>query len=448
MSDLPEMPHSDTAEWAVLASCIGSKIGAIDAVDTLRPDYFYRAANRAIFEAVVDLVRDEKPVDVLTLAEALRARGTFEDAGGYDALGAIVDGFGLHENVEHHAAIVKDRWALRQLAIEAERIRAGVEEKGAVGRDLLRSTEKRLGSIGEEVDGGFRKTVVFADAVRDAVRLMEERISNPDAHRGLYTGYGRLDRMMTGLRDGELGILAARPSMGKTALALGIVRNVAHRYGTPTAVISLEMSSPELSDRMLATEAAVPLQKLRTGKLYDEERRRIKEAAARISAAKILVDDSTSADVDDVRAAIRRLVRREGVGFVVIDYLQLLEARSARNDGRTAEVGYISRQLKHMARELNVPVLAVAQLSRGPEQRTNKRPLLSDLRESGSIEQDADFVWMLYRGEYYLSDEEKRKASPEVLTAAELIVQKQRNGPTGMVPLHFDKETTRFLERE
>lgn len=440
-------PHSDEAEWAILAACLTSSEAAFTAVDTLAAEYFYRHENRHLFAGVATLVRAGKPVDVLTLSEALREAGTFESAGGYENIGGIIDGYGFEGNVDHHAAVIRDRWALRALAVEADRLRDDLRDGRAKGRDVIRAMEARLASLGEELERGVRKTVHLGDALRDAVRVMAERVENPDAHRGTMTGYPSLDRMMSGLRAGELGVLAARPSMGKTALALSLIRNIGFRYGVPCAMVSLEMSAPELADRMLSADASVPLQRIRRGSVTEEEARRVHEASGRLSGARIHIDDATSGDVDDVRASLRRLVRREGVGFIVIDYLQLLEARSARSDGRVAEVGYISRTLKHMAREFRVPVLALSQLSRGPESRTNKRPLLSDLRESGTIEQDADFVWMLYRGAYYMTDEERSRASDAVLTFAELLVPKQRNGPTGMVPLHFNAETATFLER-
>lgn len=412
--------------------------GAIAAVaETLKSRYFYRPGHGLIYEAVLGLYGRGEPVDLVTVAAELEVDGRLEKVGGKARLVEISTWTSVSANVAHHARIVRDNWTLRAM-IDAggELVRLATERPGEI-ENLLDLAERRVFALTQE--GMSVELELLKAPLADAFQRMAQLADSPSDVIGLPTGFGSIDRVTLGLQPGNLIILAARPSMGKSALALAVAANVSVRYGIPVAFFTLEMSKAETAERLLAMEANVDLRKVRTGRAGGDEWARLVPAAEHLDAAPFWLDDASSQSMVEIRSKARRLKGTvPELGLIVVDYLQLLVR--GRHEHKVAETGEIARQLKQLAGDLKVPVVALAQLNRNVEQRVgDKRPVLSDLRDSGEIEQHADLVCFLYRDDYYNED------SPDA-GVAELNIAKHRNGPTGTVRLAWLKERAKFSE--
>lgn len=436
-------PFSLEAETAVLGGMFIDREAVTRAIEHLNESMFYREANRRLYRAMVRLYERGDVIDVITVSEELKKTDELDAAGGFDYLAALVDAVPTAANLEYHARIVRDKALLRRLVEQAQQIVRDVYEQGERDVDeILDEAEARIFAVAESHKReGF---VWIKEILWSAFEHIEKLQESDSGITGVPSGFPDLDRMTTGLQKGDLVIVAARPSMGKTSWVMNVAANAAIGHGVPVAIFSLEMSSEQLVQRLLCAEGRIDAQRLRRGKLSQEEHQRLAAAAGHLNTAPIWIDDQPGANVLEIRAKARRLqseLRSDGkdLGLIVIDYMQLMSG-AGQAESRVQEVSQISRGLKALARELEVPVIALSQLSRGPEQRTDKRPMLSDLRESGSIEQDADVVMFLYRPEYYAAPEKRE----ELEGKAELIVGKQRNGPTGVVELYFQKAYTRF----
>jgi replicative DNA helicase len=436
-------PFSLEAETAVLGGMLIDRAAVDTTLELISEGMFYREGNRRIYRAMARLFERGDVIDPILVAEELKNTGELDAAGGLDYLAQLVDAVPTAANIEYHARIVKDKALLRRLIEQASHIIRDAYEQGERSVDeLLDQAEARIFQVAEsQKRGGF---IWIKDILWETFERIEKLQEEGSAITGVPTGFTDLDRMTTGLQGGDLCIIAARPSMGKTAFALNVAATAAIWNQRPVAIFSLEMSSSQLVQRLLCAEGRVDAQRLRAGKLSREEHDRLGAAAGHLNTAPIWIDDQPGSNVLEVRAKARRIqseLRSNGrdLGMVVIDYMQLMSGTGS-SESRVQEVSQISRGLKALARELEVPLVALSQLSRGPESRTDKRPMLSDLRESGSIEQDADVVMFLFRPEYYAPAEERG----ELEGKAELIVAKQRNGPTGVVPLYFQKAYTRF----
>ena len=436
-------PFSMEAETAVLGGMLIDREAVTRTMEHLNESMFYREANRRLYRAMIRLYERGSVIDVITVSEELKKTAELDAAGGFDYLSALVDAVPTAANVEYHARIVRDKALLRRLVEQASQIIRDVYEQGEREvEEILDAAEARIFQVAESHKReGF---LWIKEILWDAFEHIEKLQESAGGITGVPSGFPDLDRMTTGLQKGDLCIVAGRPSMGKTSWILNAAANAAIGHNIPVALFSLEMSREQLVQRLLCAEGRIDAQKMRRGRLSQEEHQRLAAAAGHLNTAPIWIDDSPGSNVLEIRAKARRLqseLRAGGrdLGMLVIDYLQLMSA-SSRSENRVQEVSEMSRGLKALARELEVPVVALSQLSRGPEQRTDKRPLLSDLRESGSIEQDADVVMFLYRPEYYATADKRE----ELEGKTELIVGKQRNGPTGVVELYFQKAYTRF----
>ncbi len=431
-------PHSLEAETAVLGAVLLSNDALNRALEVLKPADFYDQRHQVVFEAMIELGDQMRPVDLVTLAEALKAKGRLEDIGGA-YLSRLSDAVATSAHVSHHARIVKGHSLARDLIHRATEIISQSFESAVDIDELLDEAEQSIFEVAEaRVKPAFEPV---SDVIKTSMKRIEELIDKPGMVTGVPTGFIELDRITAGFQVSDLIIIAGRPSMGKTALALNIAFNAA-QAGVGVGVFSLEMSKDQLATRMLCAEARVDARKVRTGFISEKAWRSLIEAAGPVSEAPIWLDDTPGIDILEMRAKARRLKKERGIGLVVVDYLQLMQGlRGAER--REQEISEISRSLKAMAKELNLPVVAISQLNRRVEDRENKRPMLADLRESGAIEQDADVIIFIYREELYVKDEEKRKEHPE-RGKAEVIIGKQRNGPTGVIKLRFDGRYTRF----
>jgi len=433
-------PFSPEAEASVLGGMLIDGGAVARVVEFVDDTMFYREAHRRIFRAMVRLFERGSVLDVVTVSESLKEGAELENAGGLEYLASLLDAVPTAANIEYHARIVHDKAMLRRLIDAAHAIVRDVHEPGNRPVDeVLDQAEQIVFRVSESRNReGF---VWIKEVLWPTFEHIEKLQESQGGISGLATGFQDLDRMTTGFQAGDLVIVAGRPSMGKTSWALNVAQNAAIEHGVPVAIFSLEMSKEQLVQRFLCAEGRVDAQKLRRGRLAGDEYQRLARAAAHLNAAPIWIDDSATGNVLEMKAKSRRLKADADVGLIVVDYIQLMSG-STRTDSRVQEVSEISRGLKALARELEVPVIALSQLSRAPEQRPDRRPQLSDLRESGAIEQDADLVMFLYRPEYYYGPTDKDGKSLE--GAAELIVAKQRNGPTGTLNLYFHKEYTRF----
>jgi replicative DNA helicase len=436
-------PFSLEAETAVLGGMFIDREAVTRAIEHINESMFYREANRRLYRAMVRLYERGDVIDVITVSEELKKTGEMEAAGGFDYLAALVDAVPTAANLEFHARIVRDKALLRRLVEQASQIIRDVYDQGERDVDeILDEAESRIFQVAESHKReGF---VWIKEILWSAFEQIEKLQESESGITGVPSGFPDLDRMTTGLQKGDLVIVAARPSMGKTSWVMNVAANAAIAHSISVALFSLEMSSEQLVQRLLCAEGRIDAQRLRRGKLTQEEHQRLAASAGHLNTAPIWIDDQPGSNVLEIRAKARRLqseLRSNGkdLGLIIIDYMQLMSG-AGQAESRVQEVSQISRGLKALARELEVPVVALSQLSRGPEQRTDKRPMLSDLRESGSIEQDADVVMFLYRPEYYAPPEKRE----ELEGKAELIVGKQRNGPTGVVELYFQKAYTRF----
>ena len=437
-------PQNIEAEQAVLGAMLIDKEAIAKATEVLSADDFYREAHRVIFSAMLELYNKNEPVDMVTVTEILKRDNKLEDIGGIAYITSLANVVLTAANVKYHAEIVAEKSVLRQLVRVSTEIAAmGYEANEDVGT-LLDTAESRI----LEISNRKKKNDFTAinDILMDSVQSIESLLQNKGGLTGLPAGFADLDKLTSGLHPSDFIILAARPSMGKTALALNIVQNVALRAhkvigGEPRSVafFSLEMSKEQLVNRMLCAEAGIDSQRLRVGEMHDEDWTHLWDACDTMSRAKIYIDDTAGITAMDMRSRARRLKAEHGLDLIVVDYLQLMQGSGKRNNSgdRQQEVSEISRSLKALARELDVPVLALSQLSRSVESRQVKRPMLSDLRESGSLEQDADIVAFLYREDYYNPETENKHT--------ELIIAKHRNGPVDTVNLFFQKQFTKFV---
>lgn len=433
-------PHSLEAEASVLGGLLLDN-GAWDRVgDLLSDSDFYRYEHRLVFSAVSVLVNANRAADVITVFENLQSQGKADEVGGLAYLNSLAQYVPSSANIRRYAEIVRERSILRKLVSVSDEIAtSAMNTNGKPVPHILDEAEQKIFNIGEE---GSRMRQGFQSMGNLVIQLLdrvEEMSQNPNDITGVPTGFFDLDRMTSGMQAGDLIVLAARPSMGKTALAINIAENVALKEGLPVAVFSMEMGASQLAIRIVGSIGRIDQGRLRTGKLQDDEWPRLAEAVERLKTVSLSIDETPGLTPSELRASARRLARNCGkLGLVVVDYLQLMSGSSGGDgDNRATELGEISRGLKMLAKELQCPVIALSQLNRGVEQRTDKRPMMSDLRESGAIEQDADVIMFIYRDDYYNKDSKE----PGV---AEIIIGKQRNGPTGTVKLTFLKPITKF----
>jgi len=430
-------PYNKEAEQSVLGSCLHSSEAIAKALEVLSEEDFYKAANKKIFIVMREQFEANEPIDVLALADRLRKKDELENVGGLEYLSLLEDYVPTATAVGHHAKILREKKILRDLIQTATDIVSNSYSDRDDVDTLLDKAEQSIFEISEKrTKPSFFK---LPDVIRENVSNLEKLSMEPGMVTGLSCGFTDLNQMTAGFQPSDLIILAARPSMGKTSFALDIARFVSLHEGIPTAIFSLEMSKQQLGIRLLCSQAQVDSQKVRTGYLARTDWPKLHEAGRRLSEAKMFIDDSAALSVLDLRARARRLAAEQPLGLIIIDYLQLMQGRG-NPESRQLEVSDISRGLKALAKELNVPILALSQLSRAVESRTDKRPLLSDLRESGSIEQDADVVMFIYREVVYNPETDDPGKT-------EILVRKQRNGPIGDVRLHFESKFTRFFDR-
>ena len=435
----PQPPAAIGAEVAVLsAAMIGQEFTA-EALESVTEGMFYLEGHRRIFRAMRVIYERGAPMEPLTIVDQLKATNELESVGGVDAIARLIDAVPSTAHLTQHCRIVKDKATLRRLInVSEDTIRLCFDLKGATVAEIVSEAETKLLGLTTTGSGGERwiKEVLWS-----VLEDIERRTEKESGGMGIPTGITGLDAMTLGLHGGELTVVAARPSMGKTALALGWALEAAISHRVATHIFSLEMGASELTERSLASEGRIDSQNIRKGTLTLEEHDRLGSAAGHINTAPLYIDDDDDPHIHSIMARARRSHQKHGIQMFVLDYLQLM---AGEGEGRRQEIDMISRNCKRLARSLNVAVVLLSQLSRDPEGRTNKRPMMSDLRDSGGIEQDADNVVLLYRPEYYMSDSAQRAmaAADEGLT--ELIVPKQRNGPTGTVVCKFVKEHTRF----
>jgi replicative DNA helicase len=432
-------PQNLEAEQAVIGAILLQDEALITAMERINTEDFYDKPHQLIFEAMLQLGESNQPIDLVTLTSLLQDRGQLEEIGGVSYLSRMAHAVPTAANVDYYAQIIEEKSMLRRLIRTATQI---VTEGYSGGEDvsgMLGDAERKILEISNRRSGsGF---VLIRDVLMEVFDKVELLHENKGGTSGIPTGFVDLDKMTNGFQKNDLIIVAARPSVGKTAFALNIAQNVAVRANETVAIFSLEMSAPQLVQRMICAEANLDANVMRTGDFKDDDWAKLTMGISSLSEAEIYIDDSPALTVADIRSKCRRLKKEKGLGMIVIDYLQLIHGRGKGGENRQQEVSEISRTLKQIARELEVPVVALSQLSRGVEQRQDKRPMMSDLRESGSIEQDADIVSFLYRDDYYNQDSEKKNI-------IEIIIAKQRNGPVGTVELVFLKNFNKFVNYE
>ena len=429
-------PQNLEAEESVLSAILLDNNTLLDVLEVLEPEDFYRSAHAKMFAAISELFTRSEPVDLVTLANILKEKDQLEEIGGATYLAKLVDTAPLAVNAQHYARIIHDKAALRALIERANEISTKCFEDSGEVDDVIDFAERAV----FEIAGNKNKKSVYplSDIIGHSLNALEERQGNKTLVTGVSTGFSRLDNLTSGLQNSDLILLAARPSMGKTALALNIARNAAIDAGTPVAVFSIEMSKEQLSMRLLCAEARIDSSRLRSGFFSREDWVSLTNAAEVLSDSEIYIDDSPDLTAMSIRAKARRLKMDKNIGLVIIDYVQLMKGRASA-ERRDLEISEISRSLKALAKELDIPVMALSQLNRKLEERHDKRPQLSDLRESGALEQDADVVAFIYRDEVYNKDENNPNKG-----TAELLLKKQRNGPTGDIKLAFISTYTRF----
>lgn len=432
-------PQSIEAEQAVIGSLLVNSDSLTKVVDAIQAEHFYRKSHQLIFAAIIDLFEKSEPIDLVTVSAFLKDQGKLDIVGGRQYLTDLALSIATTANVEYYAKLVKEKSLLRNL------IKAGTEIVQTCYDEVdadqaVDKAERLVFGIAQRRDMGA--LVPIKEIVNDSFAKIEQRYEQRDSLSGLSTGFYDLDDMTSGWQRSDLVIVAARPSMGKTAFTLNLAQHAAVECNSPVAVFSLEMSKEQLVQRLLCSEAKIDANKLRTGFLQSNDWTALANAMGRLGEAPLYIDDSPVVGVLDIRAKCRRLKsEQKDLGLIIIDYIQLMAGKGGKNsDNRVQEVSEISRGLKTLARELHVPVIALSQLSRAVESRQNKRPMLSDLRESGSIEQDADIVMFIYRDDYYNPESEQRGE-------AEIIIAKQRNGPVGTVELLYQASITRFLNK-
>ncbi len=427
-------PQNNEAEMSVLGCVMLDRDAIIKIADVISADDFYDHRHKLIYETAVELFSKNTPIDILTVTNLLEEKKLLETIGGSSYLTQLVNMVPSANNVVHYAFIVRKKGSLRRLIQTAGEISSlAYKEEGEVENILDAAEQKLFGVSQKHLKQNF---ISISTILHSTFERIDELHRDKGSLRGVSTGYIDMDNLLGGMQKSDLIVLAARPSMGKTSLALDIMRHIGVNLKIPVGIFSLEMSKDQLVDRLLSSQSDVNLWKIRTGHLNDEDFEKIGEAMGQLSEAPIFIDDSAGSNIMEVRTKARRLQSEHNVGLIVVDYLQLMEGHNT--DNRVQEVSEISRSLKILARELNVPVLALSQLSRGVENRPDKVPQLSDLRESGSIEQDADVVMFIYREDMYKGKDSRR---PNI---AEIHVKKHRNGPTGQVDLYFEQDKTSF----
>jgi replicative DNA helicase len=431
-------PQDLVAEQSVIGSMLMDKNAIVRVVEILASDSFYRDAHRYIFETILELFDKGEPVDLVTVTDALRKSGRTDMAGGSVYVADLLNSVPTSANVEYYAKIVEEKAVLRRLIDAGTNIVSSAFEETEDVDQILDNAEKAVFDIAlKRVRDGFHKIDSVIKRVLDRIDSLYDK---KDALTGCSTGYPDLDKLTAGFQNSDLIIIAARPSVGKTAFALNIAQNVAVKNKIPVAIFSLEMSKEQLAQRMLCSEAEVNAQRLKTASLSDTGWKKLTRALGKLSEAPIFIDDSASMTSTEIRAKARRLKIERGLGLVIVDYMQLMRGRM-RVENRVQEISEIARSLKTLSRELEVPVIALSQLSRAVEQRNDRIPRLSDLRESGEIEQTADVVLFIHRDDYYNPQSDRGNL-------AEIIIAKQRNGPVGTIELVFRKEIAKFCSKE
>ncbi len=432
-------PHDIEAEESILSAIFINNDSLLDIIDILSPEDFYKGAHKKIFNVIIELANKQEPADLITVANGLKEKNQLESIGGAAYLATICDAAPIAVNAVHYARIIKGKSSLRELITASSAIlEKCLEDKGDF-EEIVDFAETSIFNVSEKkTQTSFQN---LGDLININIDKLEEQQGNAGGLSGLSTGYLKLNNITSGLQKSDLIILAARPSMGKTALALNIARNVAVEERKPVAVFSLEMSNEQLSMRLLTSEARIDSNRLRTGFISQEDWQSATDAAGVLNELPIFIDDSPNITAMEIRAKARKLYKRHNeLGLIIIDYLQLMKP-PFKTERRDLEIAEISRSLKALAKELNVPVMALSQLNRMLEQRSDKRPMLSDLRESGALEQDADIVAFIYRDEVYNKEPDNSKKG-----TAEIIVAKNRNGATGTALMHFLGAYTRFEE--
>lgn len=430
-------PHNMEAEKAVLGSILINPVSMNRVVDILGPDFFYAPSNRLIYEAMFNLYNQNKPLDAISISDYFLSKNQMQDIGGSEYLSDLMSDTILSSNIEYYANIIKENALKRKLITAGSSI---IEEtfRNPEAQESLEFAEKMIFDISQQKTS--QDIEPLTNVLLETVEKIEYRCNNKGSYTGVPSGYHDLDNMTAGFQNSDFIILAARPSMGKTAFALNIAQNIAIRQNIPVIIFSLEMSKVQLAQRVVCAEAEIDAQRVRMGDLQINEWEKMGAKLNDLHAAPLYIDDTAGVSVSDIRAKCRRFkMKNPNLGLILIDYLQLIEDRSS-ND-RNQQISSISRGLKSLARELDVPIIALSQLSRKVEDRTDKRPMLSDLRESGAIEQDADVVMFIFREEYY------DKENPELKNKAQIIIAKQRNGPTGSFELIFQGSTTKFKNK-
>jgi replicative DNA helicase len=431
-------PNSVEAEQSVLGAMLLDKEAISTATELISGADFYREAHKEIFEAIVDIYDKGEPVDLITLTEQLRTRNTLDAVGGITYLTNLMDAVPATGNVKYYAKIIEDKSLLRRLIKSSNEIISKSYEASEEIGEIIDNAEKGIFNISlNRSTQGFTHVKSILNANIDKI---EELFLNKGKITGVPTGFNDLDGKLSGLQNSELILIAARPSMGKSSFMMNIVQHASVREKATTAIFSLEMSKEQLTQRLLCAEALIDAHRLRIGDINEDEWVKLARAMGPLTEAPIYIDDTPAISITEMRAKCRRLKLEHNLGLIVIDYLQLMQGKSS-SESRQQEISEISRSLKALAREINVPVVALSQLSRAPEMRADHRPILSDLRESGAIEQDADVVMFLYRDEYYHPDSEKKNIG-------EVIIAKQRNGPTGTIELVWLGQFTKFVNKE
>lgn len=440
--DFRILPHDLVAEQSVLGAVFITPETIISLADELVPDDFYKPANKIVFKTMLSLFKKGEPIDATTMVSALTNQGQIKEIGGINYVVELVNSTPTSKNVEHYAKLVKEKATLRRVIADLSDSLSSAYQGDVSISDIIAQTEKSMLDISNQNTGtGFRNV---ADILDTHMQMVETRSQTDGVVTGLSTGFVGLDKITTGLHEDNLIILAARPAMGKTALALNIAQYIAVKEKKPVAIFSLEMGAESLIERMLASEGMVEGYHLKTGNLSVEEWSRLVHAQGNLYDAPIFVDDTAGIRISEIRSKARKLAQEMGgLGVIIIDYLQLITGSKGEN--RQQVVSEISRELKILAKDLKVPVIALSQLSRAVDQRQDKRPMLADLRESGSIEQDADIVAFLYREAYYQKEQADSQESNNV---TELILEKNRHGSLGTVKLYFHKEYTKFSSVE
>lgn len=432
-------PHDIEAEQAILGCMLTDRDSVISAIEVLKEDAFYREDNKAIYSAILALYAKSEPIDIITVKAELVENGNFERVGGLEYLASLPERVPTTANVEKYIKIVDEKAMLRNLInMSNELVALGYDETEDVDR-IMDIAEKKVFELSQKKNS--KGYTAIKDVLVESFAKLEELYNQKGKLSGIATGFADLDLRTSGLHDSDLIIVAARPAMGKSAFAINIATNVAVQSGKGVAIFNLEMSKEQVGNRILCSEAMVDSNKIRTGQVEDDDWVKLASTLGRLSEAPIYIDDTAGISIMEIRAKCRKLKLEKDIGLVVIDYLQLIQGSGKKNASREQEISEISRSLKILAKELNIPVIALSQLSRSVEKRDDKRPMLSDLRESGAIEQDADIVIFLYRDDYYNEDSPKKNV-------AEVILAKHRGGSTGTVDLAWLPNYTKFANLE